>query len=79
VFSLQVSPKSYIGTMKNKFKRALALLIVSAVLFVVSTFVPSMQNSKQGNFFHGFSLGLGVIALFATVYFYLQMKKAKEV
>lgn len=57
-----------------KFRRSVAIVVVCAILFVLSTFVPSTRATPLGGFMHGFSLGMGSVALIAAIYFRVKVK-----
>ena len=62
--------------MKIKFIRALVIVLVCLIMFLSTTYVPSVKNLSGADFLQGFSAGAGVVALVATIYYYLQAKKA---
>ena len=62
--------------MKIKFIRALVIVLVCLIMFLSTTFVPSVKNLSGADFLQGFSAGTGVVALIATIYYYIASKKA---
>lgn len=61
--------------MKIKFIRALVATILCLVVFLTTTFIPSLRDYKWGEFLQGFSGGAGVGTLIATIHFYNLFKK----
>ncbi|HEY9001029.1 MAG TPA: hypothetical protein VIM89_06740 [Mucilaginibacter sp.] len=64
--------------MKIKFTRALLITILALIVFLATTFIPWLRESKFGDFLQGFSLGVGAAMLIATIHFYNQYKKEQN-
>lgn len=62
--------------MKIKFIRALVIVLVCLIMFLSTTYVPSVKNLSGADFLQGFSAGAGVVALVATIYYYIESRKA---
>lgn len=60
--------------MKIKFIRALLITILALIVFLATTFIPWLRESKIGDFMQGFSLGVGAVTLIATIHFYNKYK-----
>jgi hypothetical protein len=61
--------------MKIKFIRALVATIVCLVVFLATTFIPSLREYKFTDFLQGFSGGAGSGALIATIVYYYRYKQ----
>jgi hypothetical protein len=64
--------------MKLKFLRALIVALACLIVFLTTTFVPAAENLHQADFFRGFSIGAGVVALIAAIYYYLGYQKERN-
>ena len=64
--------------MKIKFIRAFVVVIVCIIIFISTTFVPSVKILPRADFFQGFSLGAGAVALIATIHYFVQHKKHQK-
>jgi hypothetical protein len=59
----------------KKFIRALVIVLLCLILFLSTTFVPSVKNLPMADFLQGFSAGAGVVAMIASIYYYIESKK----
>jgi hypothetical protein len=64
--------------MKIKFIRALVATIACLIIFLATTFIPSLRAFKAGDFMQGFSGGAGVGALVASIFYYSQLKNQQK-
>ena len=64
--------------MKIKFLRAFVVVLVCIIIFISTTFVPSVKILPRADFFQGFSLGAGAVAIIATIYYYVQHRKHQK-
>lgn len=65
--------------MKIKFHRALLATILALIVFLATSFIPWLRESKFGDFLQGFSAGIGAGTLIATIHFYNLYKKERKV
>jgi hypothetical protein len=70
--------KSYIAGMKFKFWFALIAAIACLIMFLSLTFIPSMKNLNQTDFFKGFSLGVGPVLFLSSIYYFRQYQKEQK-
>ena len=64
--------------MKIKFIRAFVVVLVCIIIFISTTFVPSVKILLRADFFQGFSMGAGMVALIASIYYFVQYKKQQK-
>lgn len=64
--------------MKIKFIRSLLTTVLALIVFLATTFIPWLRESKIGDFLQGFSLGVGAAILIATIHFYNLYKKEQN-
>jgi phosphatidylserine synthase len=64
--------------MKIKFIRAFVVVLVCIIIFLSTTFVPSIKILPKADFFEGFSMGAGAVALVASIYYFVQYKKQQK-
>ena len=64
--------------MKIKFIRAFLVTILALIVFLATTFIPWLREYKFGDFLQGFSGGVGVGTLIASIHFYNLYKKEQK-
>jgi|GEM_PF-1790814 len=64
--------------MKIKFIRAFLVTILALIVFLATTFIPWLRQSKFGDFLQGFSAGVGFGTLIASIHFYNLYKKEQK-
>jgi multisubunit Na+/H+ antiporter MnhB subunit len=64
--------------MKNKFIKAFVVVLVCLIIFLSTTFVPSVKILPRADFFQGFSIGAGAVTLIAMIYYFVQYKKQQK-
>jgi phosphatidylserine synthase len=64
--------------MKIKFLRTAAIAFLCLLVFLATTFISSIKGLNKTDFFQGFSIGLGAVALIAAVYYYVQLQKERK-
>jgi hypothetical protein len=64
--------------MKIKFIGALVVVLVSIIIFLSATFAPSVRILPKADFFQGFSMGAGAVAIVASIYYFVQYKKQQK-
>ncbi|WP_426670163.1 hypothetical protein ACPPVU_02740 [Mucilaginibacter sp. McL0603] len=64
--------------MKIKFIRAFVVVLVCIIIFLSTTFVPSVRILPRADFFQGFSIGAGIVAFVASIYYFVQYKKQQK-
>jgi len=64
--------------MKIKFIRAFLVTILALIVFLATTFIPWLRQSKFGDFLQGFSAGVGFGTLIASIHFYNLYRKEQK-
>jgi hypothetical protein len=64
--------------MKIKFIRAFVVVLVCIIIFISTTFVSSVKILPRADFFQGFSMGAGMVALIASIYYFVKYKKQQK-
>ncbi len=64
--------------MKIKFLSTIIITMLCAIVFLATTFVPSVRGLRGADFLRGFAGGMGAVALIASIYRYVELQKEKK-